>query len=244
MDWQRDVAVILAAHGDLRGDDPNRLLARHAESIAQGFRHASAGVLKGEPTLEQALAAAAESGASRLAVYPVFMSDGYFAAKVLPERVASAPTPPALAIEILPPLGLDHGLAPLIHEDALAAAGNAGLDPSATRLLIVGHGSELGPASANATRATARRVAALAGFATVTTAFLEEPPFLDAVLAECREPTVVVGFFSGDGLHSGEDVPLAIRETGARAHYAGSIGASSAIPGLIRAAIERHMGPT
>ncbi len=121
----------------------------------------------------------------------------------------------------------------LIHAEALAAARTARDRRIGSRLLLVGHGSELGPASANATRAAAERIAGLGGFAEVVTAFLEEPPFLDEQLAGDALPTIVAGFFSGDGLHAGEDVPQAIRETGANAIYAGPIGGSPAIPGLI-----------
>jgi sirohydrochlorin ferrochelatase len=48
---------------------------------------------------------------------------------------------------------------------------------------------------------------------------------------------VVVGFFAGDGLHSAEDVPAAIAESGSRAVYAGSIGKSAKLQDLILAAV-------
>ncbi len=232
-EWQRNVAVILAAHGDRAGATPNAALLRHRDHLASHhhFRSVSAGVLKGEPALEHAVATALASGAGRIAVYPFFMADGYFTGKVLPTRIAEAGA--AEACRILPPLGLDSNLPALIHAEALAAAHTANYTPADSRLLLVGHGSELGPASANATRAAAERIAGFGGFAEVVTAFLEEPPFLDDQLAGTRLPTIVAGFFSGDGLHAGEDIPQAIRETGANAIYAGPIGGSPAIPGLI-----------
>ncbi|MGQ0673406.1 MAG: CbiX/SirB N-terminal domain-containing protein [Hyphomicrobium sp.] len=240
----RDVAVILAAHGDRAGATPNGRLLRLAATIRESgaFGLVTAGVLKGEPTIEQAVSDAImtddvirERRTGRIVVYPLFMADGYFVRDVLPARIAAAGASDRYLM--LPPLGLDARLPDLIHADALAATHRTGLAADATRLLIVGHGSELGPASANATRAAASAVAGIGGFAETATAFLEEPPFLDAVLADTRRSTVVSGFFSGDGLHAGEDVPEAIRKAGGAAIYAGSIAASAALPALILAAI-------
>lgn len=238
---QHDVAVILAAHGDRAGSTPNAGLLRHRDALARGaqFRLVTAGVLKGDPTLEDALAAALGSGAGRIAVYPLFMADGYFVRTVLPARVAAAGA--GNSCRILPPLGLDLRLPPLILAAALRSARQAGFAPAASRLLLAGHGSALGPASADATRAAALRIAGLSDFAEVAVAFLEEPPFLDAELAGERRPAIVAGFFSGDGLHAGEDVPQAIRNTGATAVYAGPIGGSDAIPSLIADAVAADM---
>jgi sirohydrochlorin ferrochelatase len=121
--------------------------------------------------------------------------------------------------------------------ESLRTALDAGLDPSASRLLVVGHGSKFGPRSAEATRAAAARIEQTRRFATVATAFLEEAPFLQAELPRENIPTVVTGFFFGDGMHAGEDVPAAIRETAANAVYAGPLGRSARIPALIAAAL-------
>ena len=241
-DWQSDVAVILAAHGDRGGAEgarANASLLAHAKSLAASaqFRLVTAGVLKGEPALETALTEAHQSGAARIAVYPFFMADGYFVKSVLPARIEAGAMSPRC--RILAPLGIDEQLPALVRAEALAASARAGFDPALSRLLVVGHGSALGPASANATHKAAVSISRLGGFASVATAFLEEPPFLDAALAGTRPPTIVAGFFSGDGLHAGEDVPAAIAEAGANAVYAGSIGAVAAIPSLMLDAIGR-----
>ena len=229
-------AAVLVAHGDRGGLAPNAALRAQAEAVRQltGLTPVAAGVLKGEPTLEAALAQAAASGATRIAVYPLFMAEGYFMRKVR-ERVAAtgiAPEPNVLA-----PLGLDPALPDILVEEAASVASREGIEPKSSRLLIVGHGSKLGPASANATRKAAARAAIARRFASVTTAFLEEEPFLDDILATGKTPTVVAGFFFGEGMHAGEDVPDAIAETGANAIYTGAIGNSPAIAPLIAAAL-------
>lgn len=229
------LAAVLAAHGDRGGSSPNAALEAQAEAVrALTGLGIWTGVLKGEHTIEQALGEAAASGATSIAVYPLFMADGYFVQKVR-ERILAA----GLAAEpkLLSPLGLDPGLPDLIVREAVIAAEAAGFDPAHTRLLIVGHGSKLGPASATATRKAAARAALVRRFASVTTAFLEEEPFVDDVLRISSTPTVVAGFFFGNGMHAGEDVPDAIRETGANAVYTGAIGNSPGAAPLIAAAL-------
>jgi sirohydrochlorin ferrochelatase len=228
-------AAVLVAHGDRGGPAPNAALAAQAASVRQlTGAPVSVGLLKGEPTIEQGLAKAVATGAARIAVYPLFMADGYFVQKVR-ERIAAAGVAPEPTL--LPPLGLDPGLPDVLVEEALGAAVREGIAPPTSRLLIVGHGSKLGPASATATRRAAARAALARRFASVTTAFLEEEPFLEDALRASTGPTLVSGFFFGDGMHAGEDVPEAIAETGADAVYAGSIGNSHAVAPLIAAAL-------
>lgn len=234
----RDVAVILAAHGDRGGDNPNSTLLGHCAALAHDgiFHSVSAGILRGEPPLEVAVHAALAGGAKALAVYPMFMAEGYFTRKVLIQRLAALEIP--IDVHVLAPLGADPRLPSLMLRQALDTASKHGFPPDATRLLIVGHGSKIGPASADATRAVATVVAEERRFARVETAFLEEPEFLDDALSrEGNLPTVVLGFFSGDGLHAAEDVPEAIAETRANAVYAGSIGKLADLPALIRASL-------
>lgn len=228
-------AAVLVAHGDRGGSTPNAALRAQAEAVHKltGL-DMRIGLLKGDPTIEQALAEAAAAGATHIAVYPLFMADGYFVQKVR-ERVLAVGLVPEP--KILAPLGLDPALPDILVGESVRVASRPGIEPSATRLLIVGHGSKLGPASATATRKAAARAAIARRFASVTVAFLEEEPFLDDVLRASSAPTVVAGFFFGDGMHAGEDVPDAIEETGANAIYTGAIGNSPAVAPLIAAAL-------
>lgn len=238
-----DVSLILAAHGDRGGDQPNATLLSHASALSgrQIFRSVSAGVLRGEPELEDAVRRAVAGGARCLAVYPMFMSDGYFTSKVLTQRLDFLEIP--IDVHIFPPLGSDPRLPELMLSLALRTARDNQWHPSATRLLVVGHGSKIGPASADATRAVAHVIAKGGQFRIVECTFLEEPEFLeDALSRQGEEPSVLVGFFAGDGLHSAEDVPAAIRESGAQAVYAGSIGKAEDLRDLILEAATAEFG--
>lgn len=230
------VAAVLVAHGDRGGATPNAALRAQADAVRKltGL-DVRTGMLKGEPTIEQALADAAATGATRIAVYPLFMAEGYFVQKVRERVLAVGLTPEP---KLLAPLGLDPALPDILVQEAVSVAETRGLEPLQCRLLIVGHGSKLGPASATATRKAAARAALTRRFASVATAFLEEEPFLDDALRASSAPTVVAGFFFGDGMHAGEDVPDAIEETGANAIYTGAIGNSPAVAPLIAAALQ------
>ena len=238
---EQSVAVVLAAHGDRGGDGGNKHLATHANEISEegNFAGVFHGVLNGEPSLENALAKADGCGASQIIVYPVFMSPGYFVKTVLADRVAAAglKTPTG----IMQPLGLDQRLAMLMLEHALRTTKSAEIDPAEARLLIVGHGSKQGSESADATKRAARLLSSHSPYLRVETAFIEEEPFLKDALSGYDGTSVVAGFLSGDGLHAGEDIPEAIKQTGARALYTGPIGLHPRVPGLIVSSISKAL---
>jgi sirohydrochlorin ferrochelatase len=233
----------LAAHGDRGGERPNETLLSHSRALAASghYRHVAAGTLRSqELSLEDALLAADASGAARIAIYPMFMADGYFTGKVLPERIAAAGL--SGRCRLLAPLGLDPQLPGLMMTHAVMTASAAGLSPPQTRLLIVGHGSKLGRASLRSTERVACKLRQMQQFAWVEAAYLEETPFLDTQLTSSILTTLVLGFFSGDGMHAAEDVPGAIVGTGADAHYAGSVGRQPEISQIIHAAVRCAMG--
>jgi sirohydrochlorin ferrochelatase len=234
-------ALILAAHGERKVADPNRALIEHRDALAARLDGlvVACGVVNGEPSLVAALEIVARSGAQELLIYPFFMSDGYFVSKVVPERVAASGL--GLTPAMLPPLGLDPGLPGLMMSDALKAADVAGFPAREARLVVVGHGSKQGSASADATRRVVGELQSTGRFASVAPGFLEEPPFVGNVLAAEKMPTVVSGFFAGNGMHSSHDVPAAIDETGANAIYGGPVGTSPAVRDLIVEAVDNRI---
>ncbi|MEM8743110.1 MAG: AsmA family protein, partial [Pseudomonadota bacterium] len=75
----------------------------------------------------------------------------------------------------------------------------------------------------------------------IDTAFIEEAPFVADALKEYAGQNVVAGFFSGDGMHAGGDIPDAIRETGANAVYTGPVGLHPRVPELIVSSVMRAL---
>ncbi len=235
------IALVLAAHGDRGGPVPNGGLETHVAALAamNRFAFVAGGVLNGTPSLEDALARAEQSGAEWILVYPLFMSGGYFAGEVLPERIAAAKL--RVLTSILQPLGLDRRVPLLMLENALRAAKASGLDPGQVRLLVAGHGSKHGPANADATKRAARVLAPHSSFARVETAFLEEAPLVNEALENYSGTSIVAGFFSSEGMHSGIDVPSAIAQSGAAAVYTGAVGLNPQVPGLIASSVHRAL---
>jgi sirohydrochlorin ferrochelatase len=236
-----DIALVLAAHGDRGGADRNAVLRQHAARLRDNgvFKSVSYGVLNGEPGIVDVLTEADGTKAARILVYPFFMSGGYFAGKVLPERLAQARL--TAPVRVLPPLGLDPALPELLVARSLDAAKNAGFEPAETRLLVAGHGSKIGRAPAAATEKVANAVRSRGQFRTVATAFLEEPPFLADALRAGNRPTVVAGFFVAEGMHGHDDVPGAIREAAIPCVYTRPIGSDPGIPALVQAAATKGL---
>ncbi|MDA7949343.1 MAG: AsmA family protein [Hyphomicrobiaceae bacterium] len=235
------VAIVLASHGDRGEDRRNAGLATHVKALRDSghFQFVAGGVLNGEPSLEQALSQAEQSGAKWILVYPMFMSAGYFASEELPRRIKAANL--SVLTSILQPLGVDKRAPLLLLESALRAAKTSGIAPVDARLLIVGHGSKHGPVNADATRAAAQVVAEHSPFARIDTAFIEETPFVADALSQYEGQNVVAGFFSGDGMHSGEDIPDAISNSGAAAVYTGPVGLHPRVPELIVSSVMRAL---
>lgn len=210
--------LLVVAHGERGGAGEDRFARILAGRLAATgrYRRVAVGFIRSEPSLEEA---ARRLSARRLVVYPLFMSDGYYVRQAIPERLGIGPAGrdgTGRAVRVAAPLGLDETLPGLVADLAARAAARAGLDRSAAHLLLVAHGSSKGPESAAAARRVAARVAALVPFASVTTAFLEEAPFLDETLRTVPGPVVLLGLFAGEGMHAAEDLPAALARAGRR----------------------------
>ena len=168
-------------------------------------------------------------------IYPQFMADGWFVRTETPRRLAAAGVQ---GVRLLSPLGLDPELPALGARIARDTALAAGIDPAGATLVVVGHGSKGSRASAKSTQAFADALPDGAGFAHVTTAFIEEAPFLAEVAPE--GPAVCLPFFATNGGHTTEDIPQGWRGHGP---IAPPIGMNDAIPDLIAAALRTAEEP-
>lgn len=236
--------MILVAHGDRGGTGDNSALARHAAELSRMLpvgrvEHA---LLNGSPGLEQVLARMDRG--TRVHIYPMLMSDGYFTDTIIPARLAAAGRAGSANGSVVhPPFGLAPALAGLIARLAGEAAAQLGTGPHDTSVLLVGHGATNNPRARAAVELQAGNLRQLAAFAHVATGFLEEPPHLDDALARLDGPVAVVGMFAGDGLHAGEDVPATLqRASGIEAHYTSAIGAHPLACEIIAGAITGDRG--
>lgn len=169
-------------------------------------------------------------------VYPLFMAEGYFTGEVLPRRLKDIP----VAARQLPAFGTDPALPALIAEAALLGACQGGLILEETALLLAAHGSQVSPASKQATLALAETLAGSLPFRAIVTGFIEEAPFLGDA-AGGLGPALCLPLFTLNAGHVLKDVPEALAEAGFAGPVLGPIGAHPAVPRLIAAALARQL---
>ena len=192
-------------------------------------------VLSATLASEGALAAAVQvAGMGRLVVYPMFMADGWFTQAHLPDRLIAAG---AGVLHQMVPFGLDPAVQDLTVALASEAANAAGLDYSATDLLLAAHGSFRSPAPSAVAWAMAGRIRAELPFRRVETAFIDQDPQIAAVARGMGPAALCLPFFAGQGGHVIDDLPHALAEAGFTGLLLPPVGLDSRVPGLIAAAL-------
>lgn len=208
-------SLLIVAHGECGGSRENRLPYALAQAVRERgeFAAVSVGFIRGEPTVEQAYGTLP---AGPVTIFPLFMSDGYYVRRAIPERLGiddAGLDESGRQVRVLPPIGLDRAVPGIVAGLARDAISGAELEATDTTLLLVAHGSQKDPASRNATLSVATALAELRQFRSVEIAFLEEDPFVADQLSSVVGPTVAVGLFMGEGMHGAEDLPRAVRAT-------------------------------
>lgn len=230
--------MLLAAHGERRPGAGNEGVFRMADTLAARGLEVAVGFISGVPTIGAALQALT---ADRVLVYPLFASNGYFTRDRLVQILDEA-NEAGRSIEMLTPLGLDPGLPRLLIEQASDAARRAGLVPDACTVVLLAHGSQRNPASRQSTESLARAIDRLGVFRKAEIAFLEELPSLDDAIAAVEGPAVVVGVFSGEGLHGAKDAPGLVARLGrADVVFAGIMGTAPGIADLVAQAVATRL---
>ena len=225
-------ALLLAAHGERRPGADNEGVFRLARALAERglVSEIAVGFVNGAPSINDAIESLT---ARRIIVYPLFASSGYFTRDRL-VQVLDQVDRQDCTIQILPPLGLDPGLPDLAVAFARKAAAAHGFAPHSCTLIFLAHGSRRNPASRQATEQVAREVERRAAFREVQFALLEERPFLDETAACVDGPAVVVGLFSGEGMHGAKDAPKLTADLGRDDFvFAGVIGSASGLEDLV-----------
>jgi sirohydrochlorin cobaltochelatase len=217
-------ALLIAGHGSTVNPDSSAPSLAQASAIrSRGmFREVACCFWKEEPSLRDALLFFADPEIREVFVVPNFISEGYFTQTVIPRELELelegrlTIRPGGQVWKYCEPVGNHPGVTELLlqraHEIAPAA-------PEAeTSLLIVGHGTALNDQSAVAAKRQVEKISALGRYASVQSAYMEEPPLISDWARLTNTPNVVVvPFFISDGLHSYEDIPvlLGIEKEGA-----------------------------
>lgn len=204
-------AVLVVAHGERGGAGIDWLAHEVSERARRSgrFRDAKTCFISKEPSLDCALA---ELSPGPAVIYPMFMSDGYFVLRRIPESIERSGG--ARRIDVSTPLGLHPKLAEVITQLAGVTARSNSVAPERCRLMLVAHGSKHDPASRNATEKLAAEISVNNAFAGVEVAFLEEDPFLEDRIATIAGPAIAFGLFASEGMHGAADLPNAVDACG------------------------------
>lgn len=202
------------------------------------FADVRAAVLYGAPGLAEAVEVSANAPVRLL---PFLMGDGVIFGKRLAEAMAkiSWRREPLL----YPPLGLHPGLAELMARRAELAARALSWSKADSHLLLIAHGSLKDPASSAAARSHQARIAEMRKFAGVQAVFLEQPPYLDDVLASHEGTILGVGLFAGQGQHGARDMARSFGQAACPAHYCGAIGGDKGLPALALSHLLQPLSP-
>jgi sirohydrochlorin cobaltochelatase len=208
-------ALLIVAHGSTVNPDSSAPTQAHADEIRRWkiFEDVQCAFWKEEPSLRDAQFLFDPESIREVCVVPNFISEGYFTQTVIPRELELDGTTTKRANgqiwKYCQPVGNHPAMTELLLKRAREVA--PGVDPVATSLLIVAHGTDLNENSAVAAKREAEGIRALGKFAEVLNVYMEEPPLVSdwRKLTKTRN-VVVVPFFISDGLHSYEDIPRLI----------------------------------
>jgi len=233
-------ALLIAAHGARGADGNDEGTFRIARALAARSltSDVAVGFIRGEPSIKDALGGMT---APNIVVYPLFVANGYFTRDRLAQLLEEA-NGEGRKVDVMPPLGLDPGLPDLVAAFATDAADRRGFAPRACDVVLLAHGSKKNPASRKSTEQMARALEIDNRFRSVQAAFLEEPPSLHTAVAGIQGPIIVVGMFSGEGLHGAKDAPRLVSELRRDdVAFAGVIGSAAGVEDLIARSVENAL---
>lgn len=203
--------LVIAAHGSNHEPAVNefvRSVARDAGG-ALGFAEFAAAFHQGEPNFASVID---ELSTDEILVVPLMTSEGYYSREILPRELRRNRRFAECRVHITPPVGTHEGMVELAFREANAIAVNAGLNPAALSLVMVGHGTPRNVKSRAATERLVKRLADRGAFGEVLAVFLDEDPRVESVPARARQADILVmPFLIGGGPHALQDIPERLR---------------------------------
>jgi sirohydrochlorin cobaltochelatase len=217
-----DAVLVVLGHGTTLNDQSAAPVFQHAAELRRRkiFAEVRAAFWKQEPQIKKVLAAIS---APRAFIVPLFISEGYFSAEIIPKELGFD-FPKNLRLKTqnskliyCPPVGSHASMTGVILSRANAVAATFPFPrapkPKDTTLFIAGHGTEKNGNSRKAIERQVELIRALNIYADVHAIFMEEPPRIAGCygLAQTKN-LIVVPFFISDGLHVVEDIPVLLGE--------------------------------
>jgi sirohydrochlorin ferrochelatase len=230
-------ALLVVAHGDGGADPRDETVRRLAERLAKRLDlPVDWATLKRPETFAEAHARLGAAG-ERVAVYPLFMANGYFVRVKLPKLLGESGFGDT---ELLPVFGLDPRLVDLVeHRLRSIASMQGGREPKDLEIALIAHGSGSGDAGS---RLASEAITADLGYRLgmkLHLGFIEEAPFFDAVIGAGSQ--IVVGLFVSAGTHALDDVAAFVAKTPSVLHHVATVGDDAGVADMVAAALERRL---
>jgi sirohydrochlorin cobaltochelatase len=217
-----DSVLVLLGHGTTLNENSAAPVFQHAAELRRRnmFAAVREAFWKQEPQVKTVLA---EIAAPRIFIAPLFISEGYFSAEIIPAELGFT-FPVSLKLKTqnselfyCRPVGSND----LMTKVILARADEVVRQfpfPRApknadTTLFVAGHGTEKNANSRKVIERQVELIRVLNIYAEVHAIFLEESPRIaDCFQIARTKYLVVVPFFISDGLHTVEDIPVSLGE--------------------------------
>lgn len=221
-------SALILAHGQPSDPDP---AARELDALAAKVAlHLPGWDLRAATLAQPGALARVGGGMAPGLVFPVFMAAGWFTRTAVPARMEEAGL---RGWRMLEPMGC----AAPVQDLAVRIARESGAD----QVLVAAHGSGRSPSPAEVAQAVTARIRREAGVVRAEAAFIEQPPWLNAV-SGWDEGAVCLPFFAMSGGHVTQDLPEALHEAGFPGRILPALGLHPDIPALIAGLIRDGAG--
>ncbi|MGR3615676.1 MAG: cobalamin biosynthesis protein CbiX [Paracoccaceae bacterium] len=224
--------VVLVAHGQPSDPAPaERRLRQFADDVQRHLprRRVFSATLAAPNRLETVC----DQAGRHADVYPCFMANGWFTAKVLPDRLNGREH------HILPPLGAEPALPEVVARFLLAKIAEQAWQAQDVELLLAAHGSARGTKAAEAAFSFIKALEPLCGFRGIRAGFVEQPPWAADSARKISTPSYCLPFFALEGDHVRTDIQDALKT----AHFSGEVlPVIAEIPGVAQMVAQRLSG--
>lgn len=216
-----DAVLVVLGHGTAQNENSAAPVFQHAAELRRRnvFASVREAFWKQDPQIKTVLAGIS---APRIFIVPLFISEGYFSAEIIPRELGFTSVPATIQPASFrwfycKPIGTHDSMTDVLLSRARSVMETFPFPrppkSKETTLIVAGHGTEKNENSRVAIQRQVELTRAKNEFAEVHAVFLDEEPRI----AKCFELTqtrnmVVVPFFISDGLHVQADIPVLLGE--------------------------------
>ncbi|MBT4888778.1 MAG: hypothetical protein HON65_04415 [Rhodospirillales bacterium] len=147
---------------------------------------------------------------TRIIILPIFMCRGFTLRTILPGLIENFQENTTSRINCLQPISQHTELADMVAKRATICADKNGISSRDAHLILVAHGSEKHPESAQSAQQMAQYIRSRNIFTSVNESYLEQVPTPETIITDLQGPVIAEGLFLTPGRHFSEDFPAAL----------------------------------